>query len=87
MNIVLVATGISLAAVLVAYMSLLGTRIKRLERGQRALLEGLAPSGRVRDLAVKPGGKMEAMRALRDESGVDVRVAEAVVDALAAQDR
>ena len=40
------------------------------------------PSQRVKDLAVMPGKKIEAIRALREETGVDLKQATQIVDSL-----
>ena len=69
--------------VLVVYVSRLTGRLQQLERSTRTLLQSLTPSNRVRELAADPKTRIEAMRAFREEAGVDVRVAKAVVDSLA----
>jgi len=79
--------GLVLLIVLVAYVGVLGTRLKRLEESNRILLQGLGPSQKVRQLAADPENRLEAMRAFREETGAGVKAAIAVVDALLAARR
>lgn len=44
-----------------------------------------APSQRVKDLAMMPGKKVEAVRALREETGLGLKEAVRIVDALKAE--
>lgn len=46
-----------------------------------------APSDRVKTLAATPGSQVEAIRALREEMGLDVKAARKIVKSLAAQAR
>ena len=66
------------------YVSRLARRTKQLERATRVLLGNNAPSDRVKTLALLPGQRIEAIRTFRQESGLDVRDAMAVVDSLGA---
>ena len=71
-----------LLVVLTVYVSTFAGRVKKLEEGNRILLQGLAPAERVRKLAEDPKNRIEAMRAFREETGADVRATVAVIDSL-----
>lgn len=71
-----------LLVALLIYIAILATRLQQLKRS-RALMQSVAPSVRVRDLAADPAKRVQAMRIYREETGADVRVAKAVVDVLA----
>ncbi|MGM9481659.1 hypothetical protein ACS5PN_10805 [Roseateles sp. NT4] len=53
---------------------------------QAGLLHGTDPSGEVRELARDPKRRIDAIRLYRQQSGLDLREAKAVVDAIAAKD-
>jgi hypothetical protein len=78
------AAGLVTACVvlMVAYVSALAARQQRSERLALFQLVCGQPSERVRALAATPKGRIDAIRALREETGVDVKQAVAVVDAL-----
>jgi hypothetical protein len=84
MNESLAILALLLCIVMLAYVSFLGSRLRKVEASNRILLQNLGPSERVRRLAADPGNRIEAMRAFREETGADVRAAIAVIDALLA---
>lgn len=45
------------------------------------------PSQKVRELAGTPGKKIEAIRALREEMGLDLKEAKRIIDSLESQER
>ncbi len=69
----------------------LDRRLRSIERNVAALLRHFdidptavaPPSDQVKRLAADPARKIEAMRLYRQETGVDVRAAKAMVDTLA----
>lgn len=70
----------------------LDRRMQALEQSLSALLRHFnvdplsfaAPSARVKELAMDPARRIEAMRVYRQETGADLRTAKSVIDNLAA---
>ena len=82
--------------VLLAFVSTqwgLDRRMRRLEGALERLSRHIGalppltaePSQRVKELAVMPGRKIEAIRALREEMGVDLKQATQIVESLKVQ--
>jgi hypothetical protein len=82
MNSIFELAVLALLAILIVYVSILAGRLQQLERSTRILLQNVVPSERVRALAADPNGRIEAMRAFREETGVNVKVAQAVIGSL-----
>jgi len=88
----------SIVIVVVATLLVLWILLRRMARlnnnretlsGRRGAQPPVAtePSARVKELSATPGKRVEAIRALRAETGLDVREAVQIVDALRAQAR